>query len=54
MREGGCVGVGDGVREGGYAYKDRSRVPAAHRELEVGPRIEGATDVFALRVEIVC
>lgn len=29
-REGGCVGVGDGVREGGYLYRDRSRVPMAN------------------------
>jgi hypothetical protein len=33
-REGGCVGVGDGVREGGYLYKDRSRVPTMTGKLE--------------------
>jgi hypothetical protein len=42
VREGGCVGVGDGVREGGYAYKDRSRVPAAHSELNAKAGDEGS------------
>ena len=33
-REGACVGVGDGVREGGYLYRDRSRVPTTTGKLE--------------------
>lgn len=47
-RDGGCVGVGDGVREGGYAYKDRSRVPAARSELKVEARGERELQTVSL------
>lgn len=43
------------MREEGYAYRDRSRVPAVHGELAAneGQGTKETTNVFALHAEIV-